>query len=73
MGECPTVADNNWGGVMKMIDFIPLVMKLSTANMAFAADEIHWTFTGKNSVAFYWRGPITEKTIGYVSGFTRLL
>ena len=45
-GECPTVADNNWGGVIKMIDFTPLVNKLSTANMAFAADEIHWIFTG---------------------------
>ena len=50
---------------MKKILFIPLVMTLLTANMAFAADEIHWIFTGQNSVAFDWRGPTTENTIGY--------
>ena len=50
---------------MKKIGFIPLIMTLLTANMAFAADEIHWTFTGQNSVAFDWRGPTTENTIGY--------
>ncbi|MDD5633312.1 MAG: CARDB domain-containing protein, partial [Methylococcales bacterium] len=50
---------------MKKIGFIPLIMTLLTANIAFGADEIHWTFTGPNSVAFDWRGTTTEKTIGY--------
>ena len=48
-----------------MIDFSPLVNKLSIANMAFSADEIHWTFPSQNSVAFNWRGSTTENTIGY--------
>jgi hypothetical protein len=50
---------------MKKIGFIPLIMTLLTANIAFAADEIHWTFTGQNSVTFDWRGTTTENTIGY--------
>ncbi|MDD5632688.1 MAG: fibronectin type III domain-containing protein, partial [Methylococcales bacterium] len=50
---------------MKKISFIPLIMAFLTASMAFAADEIHWTFTGQNSVAFNWRGTTTENTIGY--------
>ena len=50
---------------MKKLLFIPLVMAILIANMAFAADEIHWTFTGQNSVTFDWRGTSTEKTIGY--------
>jgi hypothetical protein len=31
----------------------------------FAADEIHWTFTGQTSVTFDWRGSITENAISY--------
>jgi hypothetical protein len=50
---------------MKKIGFIPLIMTLLTANIAFATDEIHWTFTGQNSVTFDWRGTTTENTIGY--------
>ena len=40
-------------------------MTLLTANIAFAADEIHWTVTGKDSVTFDWRGTSTENSIGY--------
>jgi hypothetical protein len=40
-----------------------LLYALLSANLAFAADEIHWTFTGPNSVAFDWRG--TEDAISY--------
>jgi len=50
---------------MKKISILPLVMTLLTAHMAFAADEIHWSFTGQNSVTFDWRGTTTENTIGY--------
>ena len=65
MGRMSSRRYNNWGDIMKKIFFIPLVMTILIANMAFAADEIHWTFTGQNSVAFDWRGTTTEKTIGY--------
>jgi len=50
---------------MKKICFLTLALTLLTANIGFAADEIHWTVTGQNSVAFDWLGTTTEKTIGY--------
>jgi len=50
---------------MKSIFFLPLATTLLTAHMAFAADEVHWTFTDQNSVTFDWRGTTTENTIGY--------
>ena len=49
---------------MKKICLLPFIMTLM-ANIAFAADEIHYTITGKNSVTFDWRGAATEKSIGY--------
>ncbi|MGZ8184295.1 MAG: purple acid phosphatase family protein [Methylobacter sp.] len=38
---------------------------LLASNSVFAADEIHWTFTGQTSVTFDWRGTNTENTIRY--------
>jgi parallel beta-helix repeat protein len=49
---------------MKKFSFIPLGLAVLTANLAFAADEIHYTITGKNSVTFNWRGSATENSIG---------
>ncbi len=51
--------------IMKKTHFLSLVTTLLAVNMAFAADEIHWTVTGQNSVTFDWRGTATEKTLGY--------
>src|SRR6266545_287911 len=42
-----------------------LLVLLIAAQAALAADEIHWTLTGQNSVTFDWRGSVTEKTIRY--------
>ena len=50
---------------MKNTRTIPLVLAFFTANIAFGADEIHWTITGQNSVTFDWRGTDLEKSIGY--------
>lgn len=50
---------------MKKIYLLALAMTLSEVNPAFAADEIHWTITGNNSVTFDWRGASTENSIGY--------
>jgi len=50
---------------MKTMRFLALALTLLTVNVAFAADEIHFTVTGQNSVTFNWRGTTTEKTIGY--------
>ena len=50
---------------MKKIRLLALALTLLTVNIAFAADEIHWTITGQDSVTFDWRGTTTEKTIGY--------
>jgi len=38
---------------------------LIAAHAALAADQIHWTLTGQNSVTFNWRGSNTENTIRY--------
>jgi Purple acid Phosphatase, N-terminal domain len=51
--------------IMKKIRFLSLAMNLLTADIAFAADEIHWTFTGNDSVTFNWRGRSAENLIGY--------
>ena len=51
--------------IMKKIHFLSLAMTLLTVNIAFAADEIHWTVTGQNSVTFDWRGTSAENSIGY--------
>src|SRR6266496_6250161 len=40
-----------------------LALLAGTASLAFAADEIHWTFTGPTSVTFDWRG--ADSTIHY--------
>ena len=46
--------------------FLPFfIISLLVANMAFSADEVHWTVTGPNSVTFDWRGTATEKSLGY--------
>jgi parallel beta-helix repeat protein len=50
---------------MKNIRTLPLVLAFLAANMAFAADEIHWTITGQDSVTFDWRGTAKENSIGY--------
>jgi parallel beta-helix repeat protein len=50
---------------MKKFPFIPLGLAFVTANMAFAADEIHYTVTGQNSVTFDWRGTAVENSIGF--------
>ncbi len=50
---------------MKNTRTIPLVLAFFTANIAFGADEIHWTITGQTSVTFDWRGTDLEKSIGY--------
>ena len=51
---------------MKKIRLLPLVMtSFLIVNIAFAADEIHWTITGQDSVTFDWRGTALEKSIGY--------
>ena len=51
---------------MKKIRLLPLVMtSFLIVNIAFAADEIHWTITGQDSVTFDWRGTALENSIGY--------
>ncbi|MDD5463455.1 MAG: fibronectin type III domain-containing protein, partial [Methylococcales bacterium] len=50
---------------MRTLRFLALTLTLLTVNVAFAANEIHWTVTGPNSVTFDWRGTTAEKTIGY--------
>ncbi len=50
---------------MKKLHFIPLGLAIVTANMAYAADEIHYTVTGQNSVTFDWRGTAAENSIGF--------
>ena len=50
---------------MKKMHFLSLALTLLTVNIAFAADEIHFTVTGQDSVTFDWRGTTTEKSIGY--------
>ncbi len=50
---------------MKKIRFLSLAMNLLTADIAFAADEVHWTVSGKDSVTFDWRGSPAENSIGY--------
>ncbi|MDD5322269.1 MAG: right-handed parallel beta-helix repeat-containing protein [Methylococcales bacterium] len=50
---------------MKKIYLLALTMTLLVVNIAFAADEIHWTVTGKDSVTFDWRGTSAENSIGY--------
>ncbi|MDD5319873.1 MAG: fibronectin type III domain-containing protein [Methylococcales bacterium] len=50
---------------MNKIYLLVLAMTLLAVNIAFAADEIHWTVTGKDSVTFDWRGTSAENSIGY--------
>ncbi len=50
---------------MKNLQLIPLGLALMTASAAFAADEIHYTLSGKNSVTFDWRGTAAENSIGF--------
>ncbi|MDD5323186.1 MAG: CARDB domain-containing protein [Methylococcales bacterium] len=50
---------------MKTIYLQILAMTLLAVNITFAADEIHWTVTGKDSVTFDWRGTSAENSIGY--------
>ncbi len=49
----------------KIIVALPLAMSFSLANGAFAADEIHWTITGQNSVTVNWHGTENENVISY--------
>lgn len=41
----------------------PLLL-LNSIN-TFAADEIHWTFSGQTSITFDWRGTLAESSISY--------
>ena len=50
---------------MKKTGLLSFVITLSIVNIAFAADEIHWTITGQDSVTFDWRGTDLENSIGY--------
>jgi hypothetical protein len=50
---------------MNKIGLLSFGLTLSIANIAFAADEIHWTITGQDSVTFDWRGTDLENSIGY--------
>ena len=51
---------------MKKIRLLPLVItSFLIVNIALAADEIHWTITGQDSVTFDWRGTALENSIGY--------
>src|SRR4029077_3723255 len=42
-----------------------LLLALLAVGSAFAADEIHWNFTGQTSVTLDWRGITAENTIQY--------
>lgn len=48
--------------IRTLVLFLSLV---ATGRDFFAADEIHWTITGQNSVTFDWRGTTAEKAIRY--------
>jgi hypothetical protein len=50
---------------MKKIHLLALILTFLIVNVAFAANEIHWTVTGPDAVTFSWRGTTAEKTIGY--------
>lgn len=50
---------------MKKIRYIPLGLAFVVGNLAFAADEIHYTITGKNSITFDWHGTASENSIGF--------
>lgn len=41
------------------------ILTLVATTVAFAADEIHWTITGQDSVTFDWRGTTLENVIAY--------
>ncbi len=49
----------------KIIIALPLAMSFGLAKGALAADEIHWTITGQNSVTVNWHGTNNENTITY--------
>ena len=44
---------------------LSLLLGLSLAGTAGAADEIHWTFKGQTAVSFDWRGSSSENVIHY--------
>jgi Concanavalin A-like lectin/glucanases superfamily/Bacterial Ig domain/Calcineurin-like phosphoesterase len=48
--------------IQTLLLFCSLVVMIQDG---FAADEIHWTVTGQNSVTFDWRGSSAESTIRY--------
>jgi chitodextrinase len=50
-----------------IVNIRTLLFSLFVLNNAitFAADEIHWTFTGQTSVTFDWRGTSAENIISY--------
>ncbi|MDD5463507.1 MAG: fibronectin type III domain-containing protein [Methylococcales bacterium] len=50
---------------MKPLCLFALAVPLISTQVAWAADEIHWTITGKDSVTFNWRGSAAENSIGY--------
>lgn len=41
------------------------ILTLAATTVAFAADEIHWTITGQDSVTFDWRGTTQENVFAY--------
>lgn len=42
-----------------------LIFIMTVTTSVFAADEIHWTITGQDSVSFDWRGTAQENAIAY--------
>ncbi len=53
---------------MKKILAIPLALSLVCAKTAIAADEIHWTITGQDSVTINWHGTASENALNYRLG-----
>ncbi len=49
----------------RIIGLQSLLIASMAAGSIFAADEIHWTFTGQTSVTVDWRGSSSENTIRY--------
>jgi hypothetical protein len=50
---------------MKRFYQFALAVPLIYIQIAWSADEIHWTITGKDSATFNWRGNSSENSIGY--------
>lgn len=53
---------------MKKNLILPLAVALVCAKTAIAADEVHWTVTGQNSVTVNWHGTANENVLSYRLG-----